>query len=106
VAAIGTVGLTSLFNLPFVLFLLGAWGIFVLRRNLILLLVSLELMLLAVNLAFIFSSLFLDDIVGQVFSLFILTVAAGESAIGLAIMVSFYRLQGVISLEALSHLKG
>jgi len=68
-------------------------------------LISIELMLLGVNLAFILFSVFLDDISGQIFSLFILTVAGGESAIGLAILVSFYRLQGIISVDYVSFLK-
>lgn len=102
----GTIGIVNFFNLPFVLFVLGAWGLFVLRRNVIMILVSIELLLLSVNLAFIFFSVFIDDLLGQVFSLFVLTVAGGESAIGLAILVAFYRLQGVISVDFVSFLKG
>lgn len=104
--ALEILGSINFFNLPLSLFLIGAWGIFVLRRNIIMLLISIELLLLAVNLAFIFFSVLLDDLSGQLFSLFILTVAGGESAIGLAILVSFYRLQGVISVDFVSFLKG
>jgi len=100
------IGIINFYTLPFLLFLLGAWGIIVLRRNIIMLLISIELMLLGVNLALIFTSIFLDDLSGQIFSLFILIVAGGESAIGLAILVSFYRLQGIISMNYISFLKG
>ena len=67
---------------------------------------SIEIMLLAINLNFIFFSIYLDDIMGQIFSLYILTVAAAESAIGLAILVVYYRLRGVISIDNISLLKG
>ncbi len=67
---------------------------------------SIEIMLLAINLNFIFFSIYLDDIIGQIFSLYILTVAAAESAIGLAILVVYYRLRGVISIDNISLLKG
>lgn len=93
-------------SLSLLLFLLGLWGIIVLRRNLILILISIELLLLAVNFNFVVFSIYLNDILGQVFSLFILTVAAAESAIGLAIMVVYYRLRGVISVEYINYLKG
>ena len=75
------------------------------RKNIILMLMSIELMLLAVNLNFIIFSVFLDDIVGQVFALFILTVAAAESAIGLAILVVYYRIRGTVSIEYINLLK-
>ena len=67
---------------------------------------SIEIMLLAINLNFIFFSIYIDDIMGQIFSLYILTVAAAESAIGLAILVVYYRLRGVISIDNISLLKG
>jgi NADH-quinone oxidoreductase subunit K len=67
---------------------------------------SIEIMLLAVNLNFIFFSIYLDDLIGQLFSLYILTVAAAESAIGLAILVVYYRLRGIISIDNISLLKG
>jgi len=93
-------------NIPVVLFVLGLWGIFVLRHSLIIILVSIELLLLAVNLLFVVFSVYLDDLLGQVFSLMVLTVAAAESSIGLAILVSYYRLQSSISIDAISWLKG
>ena len=92
--------------LSLLFFLFGMWGIFVLRRNLILILISIELMLLSVNFNFIVFSVYLDDLVGQLFALFILTVAAAESAIGLAILVTFYRLRGVIATDYINSLKG
>lgn len=75
------------------------------RKNIILMLMSIELMLLAVNLNFIIFSVFLDDIVGQIFALFVLTVAAAESAIGLAILVVYYRIRGTVSIEYINLLK-
>src|SRR5688572_3732973 len=93
-------------QLSLILFGLGIWGVFVLRRNVISILISIELMLLSISLNFIFFSFYLDDIVGQVFALLILTVAAAESAIGLAILVVYYRLTGVISIDYINLLKG
>jgi NADH-quinone oxidoreductase subunit K len=75
------------------------------RKNIILMLMSIELMLLAVNFNFIIFSVFLDDIVGQIFALFVLTVAAAESAIGLAILVVYYRIRGTVSIEYINLLK-
>jgi NADH-quinone oxidoreductase subunit K len=75
------------------------------RKNIILMLMSIELMLLAVNFNFIIFSFFLDDIVGQIFALFVLTVAAAESAIGLAILVVYYRIRGTVSIEYINLLK-
>jgi len=93
-------------DLSTTIFVIGACGVLVVRRNLITLLMSLELLLLAVNLNFIIFSLYLDDIVGQLFALMILTVAAGETAIGLAIIVNYYRVSGDVSVESLTNLKG
>jgi NADH-quinone oxidoreductase subunit K len=76
------------------------------RKNIILMLMSIELMLLAVNFNLIVFSTFLDDIVGQIFALFVLTVAAAESAIGLAILVVYYRVRGTVSIEYINLLKG
>jgi NADH-quinone oxidoreductase subunit K len=89
-----------------VLFLLGIWGIFLNRKNIIIMLMSIELMLLAVNFNFLIFSVYLDDMLGQLFSLFILTVAAAESAIGLALLVIYYRIRGTIAVEFISLLKG
>lgn len=96
----------NFFWLNFLLFFIGIWGIFVTRKNFIIILMSIEIMLLAINLNFIFFSVYLDDLIGQLFSLYILTVAAAESAIGLAILVVYYRLRGVIAIDNISTLKG
>ncbi len=84
-----------------ILFTLGVVGIFLNRRNLIALFMSIELILLAVNINFVVFSLYLKDMVGQVFSFFILTVAAAEAAIGLAILVSYFRLRSSIDVDEL-----
>lgn len=89
-----------------ILFLLGVVGLFVARRNIIIILMCIELMLLAVNINFIVFSVYLDDIVGQVYALFVLTVAAAEASIGLAILVVYYRVRGSISIDYISSLKG
>ena len=89
-----------------ILFLLGIWGIFLNRKNIIIMLMSIELMLLAVNLNFLFFSIYLDDLLGQLFALLILTVAAAESAIGLALLVVYYRIRGTIAVEFINLMKG
>lgn len=89
-----------------ILFLLGIWGIYLNRKNIIIMLMSVELMLLAVNLNFLVFSIGLDDLIGQIFALLILTVAAAESAIGLALLVVYYRVRGTISVEFISLMKG
>ena len=88
------------------LFLIGVFGIFLNRKNIIILLMSIELILLAVNINFVSFSYFLDDLTGQVFTLFILTVAAAEAAIGLAVLVCFFRNKGSISVEDVNVMKG
>ncbi len=88
------------------LFLIGILGIFLVKKNIIIILMSIELMLLAININFIVFSVYLDDITGQVFAIFILTVAAAESAIGLAILVVYYRIKGIISINFINSLKG
>lgn len=88
------------------LFIIGAIGIFLNRRNIIVILMSIELMLLSVNLNFIAFSQYLGDLVGQVFVLFVLTVAAAESAIGLAILVVYFRNRGDIDVDEMSMMKG
>jgi len=88
------------------LFVIGVLGIFSTRKNIIIILMSIELMLLAINFNFIIFSVFLDDIIGQIFALLILTIAAAESAIGLAILVIYYRLRGIISVDYISTIKG
>ena len=89
-----------------VLFVVGIFGIVLNRKNVIVILMSIELMLLAVNINFVAFSSFLGDLVGQVFSLFILTVAAAEAAIGLAILVCFFRVRGTIAVEEINSMKG
>lgn len=89
-----------------ILFLLGIWGIFLNRKNIIIMLMSIELMLLAVNLNFVLFSVYLDDLIGQIFALLILTVAAAESAIGLALLVVYYRVRGSIAVEFINLIKG
>ena len=89
-----------------ILFVLGLWGIFLNRKNFILMVMSIELLLLSVNLNLIMFSIFLDDLAGQILAIFVFTVAAAESAIGLSILVAFYRLRGTISLQFTNLLKG
>ena len=89
-----------------VLFVIGIFGIFLNRKNVIVILMSIALMLLAVNINLVAFSSFLNDLVGQVFSLFILTVAAAEAAIGLAILVCFFRVRGTIAVEEINSMKG
>nr|UNJ18856.1 NADH dehydrogenase subunit 4L [Cyanidioschyzonaceae sp. 1 FvB-2021] len=92
--------------LGIIMFLFGIFGIFLNRKNILIILISLELIILAVNLLFVTFSVFLDDVVGQVFCLTVLTVAAAESAIGLAILVVYYRICGNISVELINLIKG
>ena len=89
-----------------ILFLLGIWGIFLNRKNILIMLMSIELMILAVNLNFLFFSVYLDDLVGELFALLVLTVAAAESAIGLALLVVYYRVRGTIAVEFINLIKG
>jgi len=87
------------------LFLIGILGLVLNRKNIIIIIMSIELMLLAVNLNFIIFSIYLDDILGQMFVLFILTVAATESAIGLAILIVYYRVKNTILVEKIPSIK-
>jgi NADH-quinone oxidoreductase subunit K len=89
-----------------ILFLLGILGYLIVRKHVIMLLVSLELMLLSINMNLFIFSAYLDDIFGQFFSLFVLTVAAAESAVGLAILLVYYRLRGTIMVNIINLLKG
>lgn len=92
--------------ISFLLFCLGLWGIIATRKNIIIILMSIELLLLSININLIFFSSFLDDLMGQIFALLVLTVAAAEAAIGLALLIIFYRLRAIISIEFISSLKG
>ncbi len=89
-----------------VLFILGILGIVLNRSNLIIMLMSIELMLLAISLLFIINSILTDNLIGQIFTLMVLTIAAAESAIGLAILVAYYRIRGTISIKSLNLLRG
>ena len=100
------IGLAHYLSVAAMLFAIGMAGIFVNRKNVIVILMSIELMLLAVNINFVAFSAFLGDLVGQVFTLFILTVAAAEAAIGLAILVCFFRVRGTIAVEDVNMMKG
>ncbi len=95
-----------LISLSFILFLIGILGIIVNRKNLLLLLMSIELMLLAINFLLILTSSYLDNIMGQLFALYILVVAAAESAIGLSILIADYRVKGSISVKFINLLRG
>jgi NADH-quinone oxidoreductase subunit K len=101
-----TIGLGHYLAVAAALFTIGVFGIFLNRKNIIVILMSIELILLAVNINFIAFSSFLGDLVGQMFALFVLTVAAAESAIGLAILVVFYRNRRTIAVEDVNLLKG
>ena len=92
--------------LGFVLFILGTLGIVVNRKNIIVMLMSLELMLLSINFVLILGSAILDNISGQIFAFYILVVAAAESAIGLSILVAYYRVRGTISVKFINLLRG
>jgi len=94
-----TIGLLNQLTVSTTLFLLGIWGIVLNRKNIIIMLMSIELMLLAINLALIAYATHIDDIIGQMLALFVITVAAAESAIGLAILVAYYRVRGTIGVE-------
>ncbi len=100
------VGLTNYLIVAAILFTLGLAGIILNRKNIIIILMSVELILLAVNLNLVAFSAFLGDLTGQVFALLVLTVAAAESAIGLAILVVFYRNKGTIAVEDINMMKG
>jgi NADH-quinone oxidoreductase subunit K len=101
-----TIGLSNYLALAAIVFTIGVFGIFLNRKNIIIILMSIELILLAVNINFVAFSAFLHDLVGQVFALFILTVAAAEAAIGLAILVVYFRNRGSIAVEDVNVMKG
>ena len=101
-----TIGLTHYLTLAAVLFTIGVLGIFLNRKNIIIILMAIELMLLSVNINLVDTSAYINDLVGQVFALLVLTVAAGEAAIGLAILVVYFRNRGGIAVEDVSQMKG
>ena len=100
------IGLGHYLTLGAIIFTIGVIGIFLNRKNIIVILMSIELILLAVNINLVSFSIFLNNLIGQVFTVFILTVAAAEAAIGLAIIVAYYRNTGTISVEEINKLKG
>lgn len=101
-----SIDLVKYLAVPTILFILGLSGIFLNRKNIIIILMSVELMLLSVNFNLVIFSVYLDDLVGQLFSIFVLTVAAAESAIGLAILVIYYRVRGSIAVEHINLMRG
>ena len=100
------IGLGHYLTLAAIIFTIGIIGIFLNRKNVIIILMSIELILLAVNINLVSFSIYLQNLVGQVFTMFILTVAAAEAAVGLAIIVIYYKNKGSIDVEQISSLKG
>jgi NADH-quinone oxidoreductase subunit K len=100
------VGLGHYLTLAAIIFAIGILGIFLNRKNVIIILMSIELILLAVNINLVSFSIYLQDLVGQIFAMFILTVAAAEAAVGLAIIVIYYKNKGSIHIEQVNSLKG
>jgi NADH-quinone oxidoreductase subunit K len=101
-----TIGLSHYLTVAAILFTLGILGIFLNRKNVIVILMSIELILLSVNINLVSFSVFLGDIIGQIYALIVLTVAAAEAAIGLAILVVYYRNRGSIAVEDINAMKG
>jgi NADH-quinone oxidoreductase subunit K len=100
------IGLAHYLTVASIVFTLGVFGIFLNRKNVIIIRMSVELILLAVNINLVSFSVFLNDLVGQVFAMFILTVAAAEAAIGLAILVVYFRNRGTIAVDDINMMKG
>ena len=100
------IGLQHYLVVSAILFVLSVLGIFINRKNIIVILMAIELILLAVNLNLVAFSAYLGDLVGQVFSMFVLTVAAGEAAIGLAILVIYFRGRGTIAVDDANRMRG
>ena len=100
------IGLSHYLTVGAILFSIGIFGIFLNRKNVIIILMSIELLLLAVNINLVAFSAFLGDLVGQIFTMFVLTVAAAEAAIGLAILVVYFRNRGSIAVEDINIMKG
>ena len=101
-----SIGLGHYLTLAAIIFTIGVVGIFLNRKNVIVILMSIELILLAVNINLVAFSIFINDLIGQIFTLFILTVAAAEAAIGLAIIVVYFRNSETIRVEEIKNLKG
>lgn len=105
-AVLGPIGLGHYLAVAAILFTIGVFGVFINRKNIIVILMSIELMLLAVNINFVAFSAFAHNLVGQVFAMLVLTVAAAEAAIGLAILVVYFRNRGSIAVEDVNLMKG
>jgi NADH-quinone oxidoreductase subunit K len=101
-----TIGLSHYLTVAAILFTIGFFGIFINRKNVIVILMSVELILLAVNINLVSFSAYLGDLVGQIFALIVLTVAAAEASIGLAILLVFYRNRGSIAVEDVNMMRG
>lgn len=104
--SLGTIGLGHYLTVGAILFVLGVLGIVINRKNVIVILMSIEMILLAVNINFVAFSAYLHDLTGQIFAMFVLTVAAGEAAIGLAILVIYVRNRGTIAVDDINMMKG
>ncbi|MDA0819720.1 MAG: NADH-quinone oxidoreductase subunit NuoK [Proteobacteria bacterium] len=100
------IGIEHYITVSAILFVLGVMGIFINRKNVIVILMSVELILLAVNINLVGFSAFMNDLVGQIFAMFVLTVAAAEAAIGLAILVIYFRNRGTIAVDDATQMKG
>ena len=96
----------TLLLIPVIIFITGIAGIILNRKNVLLVIICVELILLSVNFTFLISSFYLDDMLGQIFTIFVLVVAAAESSIGLAILITFYRIKGTITTNVINTLKG
>ena len=101
-----SIGLEHFLTVGAILFVVGVFGIFLNRKNVIVILMAIELILLAVNINLIAFSVYLGDMTGQVFAMFVLTVAAAEAAIGLAILVIYFRNRGTIAVDDINQMKG
>lgn len=88
------------------LFCIGILGIFIIKQNIIIIFISIELLFLSINLNFLIFSFFLNDLIGQIFTLFVLTVLGSEAAVGLGILIIFYRTRGILTIDYLNSLKG
>ena len=100
-----TTNINYILNISIILFLIGSLGLILNRKNILITIMSIELMLLSVNLNFIVFSIYLDDIFGYIFVLFILTIAATESAIGLAVLTTYYKLKQTIQMDKIKTVK-
>jgi NADH:ubiquinone oxidoreductase subunit K len=96
----------TLLLIPVIIFIIGIAGIILNRKNVLLVIICVELILLSVNFTFLISSFYLDYMLGQIFTIFVLVVAAAESSIGLAILITFYRIKGTITTNVINTLKG